>query len=181
MIPEVKLITPRVHRDARGFFVERYRRDLFADAGIDTEFVQDNHSRSDFGTVRGLHFQRPPNAQAKLVCVTRGSIYDVAVDVRIGSPTYGRWVGALLDEERMQQLYVPAGFAHGFAVHSMVADVLYKVNAPYAPLAEGGIRWDDETLAIDWGVEEPIVSDRDAGLPALQSSDAGFTYESASG
>jgi len=180
-IPEVKLITPRVHRDARGFFLERYRRDLFAAAGIDTVFVQDNHSRSSRGTVRGLHFQRPPHAQAKLVSVTRGSIYDVAVDVRAGSPTYGRWVGARLDDETMQQMYVPVGFAHGFAVHSEVADVLYKVDAPYAPDAEGGVRWDDPAMGIVWGVEPTTVSPKDEALPGLHDLDAGFSYRPANG
>lgn len=173
-IPEVKLITPRVHRDERGFFLERYRRDAFRDAGIDNDFVQDNHSRSQKGTVRGLHFQRPPHAQAKLVSVTRGTIFDVAVDLRDGSPTYGRWVGAILNEESMQQIFVPAGFAHGFAVHSDVADVLYKVDASYAPGAEGGVRWDDPALGIDWGVREAIVSAKDTTLPDLANVDAGF-------
>jgi len=180
-IPEVKLLAPAVHRDARGFFLERYRRDAFARAGIDADFVQDNHSRSLQGTIRGLHFQRPPHAQAKLVSVARGCIFDVAVDVRVGSPTYGRWVGALLDDETMRQLYVPAGFAHGFAVRSPVADVLYKVDAPHAPAAEAGIRWDDPALAIDWGVEAPLISDKDAGLPALQALDSGFSYRPPSG
>lgn len=178
-IPEVKLVTPRVHRDERGFFLERYRRDAFAAAGIEALFIQDNHSRSRAATVRGLHFQRPPHAQAKLVSVARGAVYDVAVDVRAGSPTYGRWVGALLDDESMQHLYVPAGFAHGFAVRSDVADVLYKVDAPYAPASEGGVRWDDPALAIDWGVADAVVSARDARLPLLTELDSGFTYASA--
>lgn len=180
-IPEVKLITPRVHRDARGFLVERYARDAFVEAGIGTVFVQDNHSRSRLGTVRGLHFQRPPYAQAKLVSVARGRIFDVAVDLRAGSPTCGRWVAAVLDDDTMQQLFVPAGFAHGFAVRSDVADVLYKVDAPYAPEFEAGVRWDDETLAIDWELADPVVSVKDAGLPALLDLDACFSYQAATG
>ena len=180
-LPEVKLVTPRVHPDARGFFLERYNEDVYRRAGIEGRFVQDNHSRSLQGTVRGLHFQRPPHAQAKLVSVTRGAIYDVAVDVRRGSPTYGAWVGAVLDDERLQQLFVPAGFAHGFAVRSEVADVLYKVDAPYAPDAEGGVRWDDPALGIDWGVEDAIVSAKDRLLPVLGELDSGFDYDGASG
>ncbi len=180
-IPDVKLVTPRVHRDERGFFLERYRRDAYASAGIAASFVQDNHSRSTRGTLRGLHFQRPPHAQAKLVSVTRGAIVDVAVDVRVGSPWYGRWVGAVLDDERCRQLYVPAGFAHGFAVRSDVADVLYKVDAVYAPDHEAGIRWDDIDLAIDWGVADPLVSGKDRALPGLADLDSGFVFGGESG
>lgn len=176
-IPDVKLVTPRVHRDERGFFLERYRSDVYADAGIGAAFIQDNHSRSVEGTVRGLHFQKPPHAQAKLVSVTRGAVFDVAVDVRAGSPTYGRWVGALLDDEGMQQLYVPAGFAHGFAVRSAVADVLYKVDARYAPESEGGLLWNDPALGIVWGVTNAIVSEKDSGLPRLADLDSGFSFE----
>ncbi|HKI55563.1 MAG TPA: dTDP-4-dehydrorhamnose 3,5-epimerase [Trueperaceae bacterium] len=184
--PEVRLITPRLHRDARGFFLERYRRDAFSEAGIDVVFVQDNHSRSERGTVRGLHFQRPPHAQAKLVSVVRGTIFDVVVDVRSGSPTFGRWAGAVLDDERCRQLFVPAGFAHGFAVRSDIADVLYKVDAPYAPDSEAGLRWDDPALGIDWGVpgsdvDAPIVSDKDRAWPGLSELDSGFSYRPASG
>lgn len=178
-IPQVKLITPQVHRDERGFFLERYRVDAFDRAGIGCRFVQDNHSRSQRGTVRGLHFQRPPHAQAKLVSVARGKIFDVAVDVRVGSPTYGEWVGVVLDDVSLRQLFVPAGFAHGFAVLSSVADVMYKVDAPYAPEAEGGLRWDDPTVGIAWGLTGPLVSAKDQQLPALQSLTSGFTYEDA--
>jgi len=180
-IPEVKLVAPRVYRDERGFFLERYRRDAFEDAGIACEFVQDNHSRSQRGTVRGLHFQRPPHAQAKLVSVTRGEIFDVAVDVRVGSPTYGRWVGAVLNDDTLHQLFVPPGFAHGFVVRSEVADVLYKVDAQYAPAAEGGLRWDDPALAIDWGGLDAIVSEKDQSLPILAHLDSGFAYGPAAG
>lgn len=178
-IPDVKLITPRVHSDERGFFLERYRREDYVAAGIGTTFVQDNHSRSAHATVRGLHFQRPPHAQAKLVSVARGAIFDVAVDVRVGSPSYGRWVGAVLDDRTLQQLYVPAGFAHGFVVRSEVADVLYKVDAAYAPASEGGLRWDDPALAIDWGVASPRVSQKDSQLPRLAGLDSGFWFDDA--
>jgi dTDP-4-dehydrorhamnose 3,5-epimerase len=180
-IPEVKLVAPRVYRDERGFFLERYRRDAFEDAGIACEFVQDNHSRSQRGTVRGLHFQRPPHAQAKLVSVTRGEIFDVAVDVRVGSPTYGRWVGAVLNDDTLHQLFVPPGFAHGFVVRSEVADVLYKVDAPYAPGAEGGLRWDDPALSVDWGTAEAIVSEKDQCLPFLEGLASGFSYHERTG
>ena len=178
-IPEVKLITPRVHRDERGFFLERYRRDAYVEAGIDATFVQDNHSRSLRGTVRGLHFQRPPHAQSKLVSVARGTIVDVAVDIRVGSPTYGQWVGVVLDDVSLHQLFVPAGFAHGFAVQSEVADVLYKVDAPYAPGAEGGLRWDDPAIGVAWGVSDAIVSAKDQRLPTLATLESGFTYGAA--
>lgn len=175
-LPEVKLVTPRVFRDQRGFFLERYVRKAYADAGIGNAFVQDNHSRSQKGTVRGLHFQRPPHAQAKLVSVTRGTIFDVAVDIRVGSPTYGRWVGAVLDDVDLRQLFVPAGFAHGFAVWSGLADVLYKVDAPYAPQAEGGLRWDDPTVGVAWGVSDAVVSAKDRELASLEALVSGFTY-----
>lgn len=180
-IDDVKLVTPAVRRDDRGFFVERYRRDAYQEAGIEVAFVQDNHSRSRYGTVRGLHFQRPPNAQAKLVSVTRGQIYDVAVDVRHGSPTFGRWVAALLDDEALQQLFIPAGFAHGFAVLSSLADVVYKVDAAYAADAEAGLRWDDPALGIAWGVDQAIVSTKDRSWPGLASLVSGFSYPPDSG
>lgn len=166
-LPDVLLVNPTVHRDERGFFVERYQREAYRAAGIDADFRQDNHSRSRRNTLRGLHFQRPPFAQAKLVSVVRGRIFDVAVDLRRGSPTYGRWVGAELDDEGAQQLYVPAGFAHGFVVRSDVADVSYKVSGSYAPDHEGGLRWDDPDLAIPWGVEQPSLSRKDAEAPLL--------------
>ncbi len=177
--PEVKLITPRVYRDERGFFLERFRHDVLRELGIDTTFVQDNHSRSQRGTVRGLHFQRPPHAQAKLVSVARGTIFDVVVDIRVGSPSYGRWTGVILDDLDLRQLYVPAGFAHGFAVRSDVADVIYKVDAAYEPGAEGGIRWDDPTVAVSWNVPDAIVSAKDRSLPDLDAIRSGFQYVAA--
>lgn len=166
-LPGLVRLEPRVHRDERGFFLERFNAAAFAAHGLPTDFHQDNHSRSPRGTLRGLHFQRPPHAQAKLVSVTRGAIYDVAVDLRRDSPTFGAWVGTRLDDEAMAQLYLPEGFAHGFLVLSEVADVLYKVRGGrYAPEAEGGLRWDDPALAIDWGVREPRLSEKDRRWPA---------------
>lgn len=175
-IPDVMLVKPHIHRDERGLFLETYRVDAYVAVGISTSFVQDNVSRSHRGTVRGLHFQMPPHAQGKLVSVLRGSIYDVAVDLRRGSPTFGQWVGTVLDDESMAQVYIPRGFAHGFAVRSDVADVFYKVDAPYNRSAEAGIRWDDRQLAIDWPVDAPVLSTKDRALPPFGEVDAGFLY-----
>jgi dTDP-4-dehydrorhamnose 3,5-epimerase len=164
------VIEPSVHGDERGFFVETYRRKWHSEAGIPAQqqFVQDNHSRSTRGVVRGMHFQVGQGV-AKLVRCARGSIFDVAVDLRRGSPTYGRWEGVELDDESMRELYVPVGFAHGFCVLSEVADVLYKQSAYYAPAVEQAIAWDDPDVGIQWPlpVEELSVSDRDAAAPRL--------------
>lgn len=164
------LIEPDVYGDERGFFCETYRRAWHADAGLPAgeEFVQDNHSRSSRGVVRGLHFQVGAGA-AKLVRCGRGRILDVAVDLRRGSPTYGRWEAVELDEESMRELYVPVGFAHGFCVLSDVADVLYKQTAYYHPERERGIAWDDPDIAVAWPLPagELIVSARDAAAPRL--------------
>lgn len=182
-VPDVLLLTPTVHTDHRGHFVERWQREEFAAAGLDTDFVQDNLSRSRRGTLRGLHYQREPHQQGKLVGVSRGKILDVAVDLRRGSPGFGRHVAVVLDDETLQQLWVPPGFAHGFLVLSEVADVSYKVDAFHAPASEGGIRWDDPTLAIDWngaGVDlegGPLVSPRDAALPSLVEAEFDFVYQ----
>ena len=148
-LPDVLHLVLTPHTDDRGFFVERGRQDAAAAAGLPA-FVQENHSRSRRGTLRGLHYQAPPHAQGKLVSVVRGTVFDVAVDLRAGSATYGRWDGTVLDGERPEHLWVPAGFAHGFLVLSDLADVVYKVDAGYAPEAEGGLRWDDPDLAIAW-------------------------------
>lgn len=174
-IPEVVLVTPRVHHDARGFFLERFQQDPFAAAGLPTMYVQDNHSRSGRGVLRGLHFQRGAFAQGKLVGVTRGEVLDVAVDLRPASATFGHWVSAILDDENLRMLWVPRGFAHGFVVRSEVADVVYKTDAPYAAEADAGVCWNDPTLAIDWRLEDlppgaPQLSPRDAGLPALDAA-----------
>jgi dTDP-4-dehydrorhamnose 3,5-epimerase len=163
----VLLIEPAVHGDHRGFFAETWRADTWPDAGMDVTFVQDNHSRSKRGTLRGMHFQTVPG-QAKLVRCARGSIFDVVVDLRRGSPTFGRWEGFVLDEETMRQLFVPIGFAHGFCVTSEVADVVYKCSSYYDAATEAGIAYDDPAVGIQWplGVE-PIVSERDANAPRL--------------
>jgi dTDP-4-dehydrorhamnose 3,5-epimerase len=165
-LPEVILIDPDVHRDSRGFFLETYQAAKYQQAGITESFVQDNHSRSATGTVRGLHLQlRPP--QGKLVRVIAGEIYDVAVDVRRGSPTFGSWIGVTLSAENFRQCYIPPGFAHGFCVTSPVAEVEYKCTALYDRESEIGIAWNSPELAIPWPVHTPTLSDRDARLPRL--------------
>jgi dTDP-4-dehydrorhamnose 3,5-epimerase len=162
----VVLLEPEVHGDARGFMVETYRRDGWAELGIELEFVQHNHSRSSQGTLRGLHFQTAPG-QAKLVRCPRGKIFDVAVDLRRSSPTYGQWEGYELDDEAHRQLFVPAGFGHGFAVLSDVADVTYLLSSVYDPATESGIAWDDPDVGIQWPVEDPLLSERDKQAPCL--------------
>lgn len=153
-IPDVKLVTPSRFGDERGFFSETYNAERFKAAGIDADFLQDNHSLSaQPGTVRGLHFQAPPFAQAKLVRVLRGKIIDVAVDVRKGSPTYGRWVSAELSADNGVQIYVPRGFLHGFATLVPDTEISYKVDAYYSKECDGAVLWNDETLAIDWGID----------------------------
>lgn len=176
-IPEVVLITPDRHGDDRGFFSEVYSARRFADAGIRSEFVQDNHSRSGAqGTVRGLHFQIPPFEQAKLVRVVRGAILDVAVDLRRSSPTFGRHVVAELSAENWRQLFVPAGFAHGFCTLQPDTEVLYKVDAYYSPEHDKGVHWLDPDLAIAWPVppEEAVLSAKDEAQPALRDLPAWF-------
>ena len=166
-LPGVLLIEPRVFGDARGFFLERYHVAHYADAGLDVRFVQDNHSRSRRGTLRGLHFQRR-HPQGKLVEVARGRVWDVVVDLRHGSPTFGQWEGFDLSDETHHQLWVPVGFAHGFCVLSDEADVLYKCSDVYRPDDEGGVAWDDPDLGIDWPqLEERLLSDKDRTLPRL--------------
>ncbi|MFH1618532.1 MAG: dTDP-4-dehydrorhamnose 3,5-epimerase [bacterium] len=174
-LPEIILVTPRFLRDARGFFAETYRHSDFCAAGIKEVFLQDNLSSSVKGVIRGLHYQNPPKAQAKLVRCVRGTVFDVAVDIRKGSPHYGRWAGEILDAENGSMLYIPAGFAHGFTALSETADVAYKVSAEYSPQHERGIRWNDSDISISWPVSSPIVSIRDAGLPLLRDADNLFT------
>jgi dTDP-4-dehydrorhamnose 3,5-epimerase len=165
------VIEPAVHGDERGFFIETYRREWHAQAGIPEveDFVQDNHSRSARGVVRGMHFQ-VGDGVAKLVRCSRGRVLDVAVDLRRGSPTYGRWEAVQLDDEHMRELYVPVGFAHGFCALSDVADVIYKQTAYYDPALERGIAWDDPEVGIDWplGADELTVSERDGAAPTLR-------------
>jgi len=166
-IPEVVIIEPKVFGDARGFFLETYQLDRYASLGISRPFIQDNLSRSAKGVLRGLHLQNPAT-QGKLVSVLRGGVLDVAVDVRSGSPTFGRHVAIELNEENRRQLWVPRGFAHGFAVLSESADFAYKCDNTYSPKDEIIVRWNDPALAIDWGIEEPSLSARDAAAPLLQ-------------
>jgi dTDP-4-dehydrorhamnose 3,5-epimerase len=162
----VVLVEPAVHGDERGFFVETFSRDAWAELGVEAEFVQHNHSRSAQGTLRGLHFQTEPG-QAKLLRCARGAILDVAVDLRRGSPTYGEWEAHVLDDEKHHQLFVPIGFAHGFAVLSELADVAYLVSSVYDPATEAGIAWDDPEVGIEWRVSEPLLSERDRTAPRL--------------
>jgi dTDP-4-dehydrorhamnose 3,5-epimerase len=165
-IPGVLIIEPHVHYDERGFFLETYQADRYGLYGIEGPFVQDNHSRSTGGTLRGLHLQvqRP---QGKLIRVVEGEIYDIAVDVRRGSPTFGRWVAVTLSADKFKQCYVPAGFAHGFCVTSPVAQVEYKCTEVYDRASEIGIAWDDPVLAIPWPIADPVLSERDQHHPTL--------------
>jgi dTDP-4-dehydrorhamnose 3,5-epimerase len=176
-IPDVVLIEPRVFPDARGFFMETYKRSEFAAHGLDEVFVQCNQSRSTRGTLRGLHYQRNPKAQGKLVRVLSGEIYDVVVDMRKGSPTYGKWLGALLSSEKKQMLYVPVGLAHGFCVTTDEADVCYMTTAEYAPEFEAGVIWNDPELAIEWPIREPELSPRDRSWPPLREAENNFRYK----
>jgi dTDP-4-dehydrorhamnose 3,5-epimerase len=180
-IPEVVLVRPRVFEDPRGFFMETYKYSEFAAQGIGERFVQDNYSHSTRGVLRGLHFQRPPAAQGKLVMVPRGEVFDVAVDLRVGSPTHLEWVGVTLSEEDLNLLYVPAGFAHGFCVLSAEADVVYKVTAEYDPACDAGLRWNDPAIGIRWPLAEPRLSAKDAALPLSSATNPGFVYAPGSG
>ena len=171
------ILEPKRHGDARGWFVETYSGPAMAQAGLELVFVQDNHSMSGpIGTLRGLHYQRPPMAQDKLVRATRGIIFDVAVDVSLGSPTYGKWYGIELSAENGLQLLVPKGFLHGFVTRSENAEVQYKVTAPYSAVCDGGIAWDDPDIGIDWGVEAPILSAKDASAPRFADFKSPFIY-----
>ncbi len=162
------VITPRVFEDERGYFMETYKESDFQKAGIRERFVQDNHSRSSRGTLRGLHFQRAPHAQAKLVRVTRGSLWDVAVDLRPVSKTYGRWVGTEISETNRKMIFIPVGFAHGFVALEDGTELQYKCSAEYNAQADGGVRWDDPELAIEWPLRDVLVSVKDAALPPLK-------------
>ncbi len=179
VLPDVLLIEPARFGDNRGFFSESWNKERMAEHGISVDFVQDNHSLSSaVGTVRGLHFQAPPNAQAKLVRCGRGVLFDVAVDIRKGSPTYGQWVGEELSFENGKQLFIPEGFAHGFITRTPDTEIIYKCNAYYAPESDGAILWD--SCGIDWGFNgTPELSAKDANAPSFTSFDSPFTWEAA--
>lgn len=173
-VPEVVLVTPTRYRDERGFFQESYRHSEFVEVGIDAHFVQDNLARSSRGVLRGLHYQIPPGAQGKLVGAASGRIFDVAVDLRVGSPTYGRWVGETLDADQGRLLWIPPGFAHGYVVLSDLADVYYKCTAEYRPELDRGVLWNDPLIGIAWPVVDPVVSLKDGGQPTLEDCDNPF-------
>ncbi len=171
------IVEPLIHGDARGYFFESFNaREFYKQTGYNTQFVQDNESRSCYGVVRGLHFQKPPYAQAKLVRVVQGKVLDVAVDIRKDSPTYGRYISTLLSDENHRQFFIPRGFAHGFAVLSGVALFQYKCDEYYHPEAEGALAWDDVQLSIDWKVpsDKVILSEKDKHHPSLADFDSPF-------
>ena len=175
-IPDVILIEPQSFSDDRGFFFESFKESDFFSNGIDKKFVQDNFSHSANGVIRGLHFQKAPKAQAKLVTVLKGKIFDVAVDIRKNSPTYGKWVSEILSGDTHNLLYVPEGFAHGFCVISDEADVLYKVSNEYSQEHERSIIWNDPKLDIQWPIKKPIISNKDNKLSLLENLDNDFVY-----
>lgn len=174
-IPGVYIVEPAVFGDHRGFFMESWSKRAFEEAGLHYDFVQDNHSSSTVKeTLRGIHFQRGEKAQAKLVRCTRGAVLDVAVDLRPSSPTYKKWVAVELSAENKKQLLIPRGFGHGFVTLTNNVEFLYKADNYYAPEADGGIRWNDPELAVEWGVEAPILSDKDSKSPFLKDAVTGF-------
>ena len=168
-LPDVLVVEIDYFEDERGFFIESWNRRTFAEAGLDVDFTQDNHSRSRKGVLRGLHYQDTSAPLAKLVRCTFGAIFDVAVDLRIGSPTFGQWYGLELSAENKKQLYVPVGFAHGFATLTDFAEVQYKQTGYYAPQAEGCIIWNDSQVGVDWPIDEPILSAKDQAGMSLQA------------
>ena len=176
-IPEVIVVEAKSFSDERGFFLESFKESNFISNGIDAKFIQDNVSHSIKNVLRGLHYQKHPKAQAKLVIPIKGEIYDVAVDIRNGSPTFGKWVAEILSENNHKSMYVPEGFAHGFCVLSDEADVLCKVNQEYSSENERGIIWNDSTLGINWPVDNPILTKKDLELPLLNDIDNNFSYE----
>ena len=177
-IPGLVIIEPKVFEDDRGYFFESYHEEKLSAQGIKTRFVQDNQSKSSYGVIRGLHYQLNPNAQTKLVRCLEGVIYDVAVDMRKGSPTFGKWFGVELSADNKKQLYIPQGFAHGFSVLSPTAIVFYKCDILYSPGSEGGILYNDPDLAIDWKVDpaKAILSPKDKLLPPLKNANFNFTF-----
>ena len=176
-ISDVILIEPVLFSDERGFFYESFKESDFISNGITKKFVQDNFSHSTDGVIRGLHYQKLPKAQAKLVTVVKGEIFDVAVDIRKNSPTYGKWVSEILSESNHRSLYMPEGFAHGFCVLSEKADVFYKVSNEHSKEHEGGVIWNDPTINISWPIKKPIISSRDSQLPLLSDSNNNFVYQ----
>ncbi len=176
-LDQVILVEPRTPQDERGFFRETYKYSEFAEGRIPEHFVQDNQSRSNMGVLRGLHFQKQPKAQGKLVNVIQGRIFDVAVDIRKGSPTFAQWVAVTLSGEEGNMIYIPPGFAHGFCVLSATADVVYKVTAEYAADLDRGIVWNDPQIGIAWPIATPCLSPKDANLPCLKDADNNFVFE----
>ncbi len=175
-IPDVVLITPQVFVDERGFFAETYNLSDFQKMGIHHHFVQDNHSLSRKGVLRGLHYQLHPKAQGKLVRVIRGEIFDVAVDIRRGSPFYGKWVGVRLSESNKCMLWIPEGFAHGFLSLTDSTDVLYKATQEYVPALDRGVLWNDPEIGIQWPFEKPLLSNKDSQQPLLRDAENTFAY-----
>ena len=175
---KVLVINMQRHGDRRGFFAETYSRERYTELGVDVDFVQDNHSLSyDIGTLRGLHFQAHPHAQGKLVRCGNGAIFDVAVDIRIGSPTYGHWEGHLLSDDNGRQLYIPVGFAHGFMTLKPDSEIVYKCSSYYAPETEGSIFWNDPDIGIKWPLNlKPLLSNKDQRAPFLKDLDSPFIY-----
>lgn len=177
-LPGLILVEPKVFQDARGWFMETYKRGEFVQAGLDAAFVQDSYARSlGAGTLRGLHYQKDPAAQGKLVRVGVGEIYDVVVDIRKGSPTFGKWIGVTLSESNRRMLWVPPGFAHGYCALSEISEIAYKMTHEYSPTHERSIRWDDPTLAISWPTTKPLLSDKDLKAPLLADADIAFVWD----
>lgn len=179
-IPDIILVEPKLFPDNRGFFLENFKESDFSANGIIKKFVQDNVSRSSYGVIRGLHYQNSVKAQAKLVTVIRGKIFDVAVDIRKNSSTYGKWIGEILSDNNHRSLYIPEGFAHGFCVLSEEADLFYKVSNEYSKEHEQGIIWNDPSINIRWPIEKPLISNRDKELPSLENSNNDFVYTGSS-
>ena len=177
-IPGLMIIEPKVFGDARGYFFESYNQKMMVEAGIDIEFRQDNQSFSKYGVIRGLHFQLNPYSQTKLIRALEGAIYDVVVDLRKGSPAFGKWLGVELSADNKKQLYIPQGFAHGFSVLSEQTTILYKCDNFYNPQSEGGLAFDDPKLGIDWKVDsaKAIISDRDKKWPGIDAVETNFVY-----
>lgn len=175
-LPDVIIVSPRIFEDERGYFFENYRQSGFQSLGITDNFIQTNISSSRRGVVRGMHYQERPSAQAKLVSVTSGVIFDVVVDIRKGSPDFGKWVGVTLSSENRKSLFVPEGFAHGFCAISDCADVLYSCTAEYDPTREAGFKWNDPEVGIEWPIDIETVSEKDDALPLLENIDSGFEY-----